>query len=354
MSNTYEEIYNRMKQTYETERGDTVDEASDIAIRLRTLAGEIYNMQSSLEWTKRQFFAATATGESLDYLAQQRGLERKPAQKARGSLTFSLAEAKNYAVAIPAGTVVATDTEVPLRFVTTEDGEIPQATFSASIPAEAEEAGYRGNVAFGVATVPVSVPAVISGVRNASAFRGGSDRESDNNLRQRILDSFVSAPNGMNAAYYKRLALSVDGVEKAGVVERSNGSGTATVYVSGTRGEASAEVVSQVSALLNEHQCVGAVVTAAQAVMRDVDLNVTVTPKTGFTDEEVRWRIENAFADYVYAVPMGGKFYLSKLGSYLIGTDCIETYALDQSMTDLSLSGAMCLRVGDVTIGVSR
>ena len=353
MSNTYEEIYNRMKQTYETERGDTVDEASDIAIRLRTLAGEIYNMQSSLEWTKRQFFAATATGESLDYLAQQRGLERKPPQKARGSLTFSLAEAKNYAVAIPAGTVVATDTEVPLRFVTTEDGEIPQATFSASIPAEAEEAGYRGNIAFGVATVPVSVPAVISGVRNASAFHGGSDRESDNNLRQRILDSFVSAPNGMNAAYYKRLALSVDGVEKAGVVERSNGSGTATVYVSGTRGEASAEVVSQVSALLNEHQCVGAVVTAAQAVMRDVDLNVTVTPKTGFTDEEVRWRIENAFADYVYAVPMGGKFYLSKLGSYLIGTDCIETYALDQSMTDLSLSGAMCLRVGDVTIGVS-
>ena len=74
----------------------------------------------------------------------------------------------------------------------------------------------------------------------------------------------------------------------------------------------------------------------------------------GFTDEEVQWRIENAFADYVYDVPMGGKFYLSKLGSYLLDTDCIETYALDQSMTDLTLSGAMCLRVGDVTIGVSR
>ena len=143
MSDTYEEIYSRMKQTYETQRGDSIDEASDIAIRLRTLAGEIYNMQSSLEWTKRQFFAATATGESLDYLAQQRGLERKPARKSHGSLTFRLAEAKNYAVAIPAGTVVATDTEVPLRFVTTVDGEIPQATLSASIPAEAADSRLR-------------------------------------------------------------------------------------------------------------------------------------------------------------------------------------------------------------------
>ena len=115
---TYEEIYESMKQAYETERGDEVDEASDIAIRLRVLAGEIYNMQTELEWTKRQFFAATATGEYLDYIALQRGLERKPARKAKGALTFSLEEAKNFAVAIPAGTVVATDGEVPVRFVT--------------------------------------------------------------------------------------------------------------------------------------------------------------------------------------------------------------------------------------------
>ena len=351
---TYEEIYRRMKEAYEEERGDTVDEASDIAIRLRTLAGELYNMEASLEWTKRQFFAATATGDSLDYIAAQRGLERKPALKAHGALIFSLAETKNYAVAVPAGTVVATDSEVPIRFVTTEDGEIPQATYSVSIPAEAEEAGYRGNVNVATVEVPVSVPAVISSVSNASPFTGGCDLESDNNLRQRILDSFISAPNGMNAAYYQRLALSVDGVEKAGVVERANGYGTATVYICGTRGQVPQATVNEVNALFREHECVGAVVTAAQATFRNVDLDVTVTPKMGFTDEEVRWRVENAFADYVYAIPVGGKFYLSRLGKYLLDTDCIETYEFDLSMTDLNVSGSTCLRVGDVTIGVSR
>ncbi|MER2080740.1 MAG: baseplate J/gp47 family protein [Ruminococcus sp.] len=349
---TYEGIYESMKQAYETERGDEVDEASDIAIRLRVLAGEIYNMQTEQEWTKRQFFAATATGEYLDYIALQRGLERKPARKAKGALTFSLEEAKNFAVAIPAGTVVATDGEVPVRFVTTEEGEIPQATYSASIPAEAELEGYRGNIASGAACIPVNVPAVVSSVRNNSAFRGGADRESDNNLRARVLESFTTAPNGMNAAYYKALALTVDGVEKAGVLERSNGSGTATVYVCGRRGQADAETVSRVSALLSEHQCVGAVVTAAQAVLQDVDLVVSVRAKSGYDAAEVRWRIENAFADYVYDIPMGERFYLSKLGKYLLDTGCIETYEFDQSMMDLPSSGASCFMVGDVTIEV--
>ena len=117
-----------MKERYEQESGFEVDEASDIAIRLKVLAGEIYNMQTTLDWTKRQMFAATATSENLDNLAAQRGLTRKAAVKATGQITFRLSETLNYAVPIPRGTVVATDDEIPVRFVTTEDGEIPQAT----------------------------------------------------------------------------------------------------------------------------------------------------------------------------------------------------------------------------------
>ena len=173
-----------MKERYEQESGFEVDEASDIAIRLKVLAGEIYNMQTTLDWTKRQMFAATATSENLDNLAAQRGLTRKAAVKATGQITFRLSETLNYAVPIPRGTVVATDDEIPVRFVTTEDGEIPQATYSAAINAEAELAGYRGNINANAATIPVTVPAAVSSVYNASRFTGGSDEESDNNLRR--------------------------------------------------------------------------------------------------------------------------------------------------------------------------
>ena len=51
---TFDEIYARMKAKYIEESGSEFLETSDIAIRLRVLAGEIYNAQTSLEWLKNR------------------------------------------------------------------------------------------------------------------------------------------------------------------------------------------------------------------------------------------------------------------------------------------------------------
>ncbi|MEE1264095.1 baseplate J/gp47 family protein [Ruminococcus sp.] len=342
-----------MKARYEQESGFEIDEASDIAVRLKVLAGEIYNMETTLDWTKRQMFASTATGENLDKLAAQRGITRKAAVKATGQLTFRLAQTLDYAVSIPRGTVVATDDEIPVRFVTTADGEIPQATYSVDINAEAELAGYRGNINAHAATVPVSVPAAISSVSNNSRFTGGSDEENDIALRGRILASYTAVPNGLNADYYINLALTVNGVERAGVVERNDGYGTAAVYVCGMRELVSDAVLGQVNALLSQNDCVGAMVTAQHALPRNVDLEVTVKRKAGYTAEDVRVAVGSAFADYVYSIPMGSRFYLSALGKYLLDTGCIENYEYDLSMQDLGSTPAMCFVPGDMTIGVT-
>lgn len=354
LTDKYDEIYSRMRLRYEQESGAEIDEASDIAIRLKVLAGEIYNAQTNLEWLKRQMFASSATGEYLDYIAMQRGLERKAATKSKGKLTFSLENTLDYAVPIPKGTVVATDSEVPVRLVTTEDSEIPQATYSVSVEAEAELAGYRGNINVGTAVVPVSVPAAINSVTNQSVFRGGDDEESDNTLRERIRNTFVSVPNGMNAAYYIKLALSLDEVEKAGIVDRYGGIGTAGVFVSGKNGSVSDETITELMRLFNEEECLGAVITAHKAVLRDFDLKVTVTAKAGYDDEEVTFLLTDAFNDYIGTVPMGGKLYLSGLGKYLLDTGCIENYEFDYSMQDATLSSGQCFMAGDVEIEVNH
>ena len=70
---TYNEIYTRMKNRYIEESGSDFDEKSDIAVRLKVLAGEIYNAETSIEWLKRQIFVTTASGEFLDEIAEQRG-----------------------------------------------------------------------------------------------------------------------------------------------------------------------------------------------------------------------------------------------------------------------------------------
>ena len=74
--------------------------------------------------------------------------------------------------------------------------------------------------------------------------------ESDTALRERILDSYIDRPNGMNAAYYKALALSVDGIEKVGVLSKARGAGTVDVYVKGEGGEVSDAKLAEVQQVL--------------------------------------------------------------------------------------------------------
>ena len=169
---TYDEIYGRMKNAYEHETGDSFNEVSDIAIRLKVLAGEIFKLQTNLEWWKRQMFAVSASGECLDKLASQRGIERKKAMKSTGEITFNISQPCSHDIIIPKGCVVATADTVPVRFVTTEDEEISAGNTLVSVYAEAEQAGSNGNIGLSCAVVPVSVPTEIETVTNREKFTG--------------------------------------------------------------------------------------------------------------------------------------------------------------------------------------
>ena len=150
-----------MKSRYEQESETEIDEKSDIAIRLKVLAGEIYNAQVNFEWLKTQMFADTASDEYLDYIAKQRGLERKKALKAQGEIIFSISQPVDHNIIIPLGTVVATDDSSPIRFSTTEEGEITPGNTLVSVYSEAINAGRAGNIKKDKATVGVSVPTEI-------------------------------------------------------------------------------------------------------------------------------------------------------------------------------------------------
>lgn len=349
---TYNEIYQRIKDSYTNNSGEDFDESGDIAIRMKVLAGEIYNMQTSLEWMRRQLFPSTASGVFLDRFAEQRGLTRKPAVKARGQLEFRVNETRATAISIPMGTVVSTDDETPVRVYTTEDSQIEPGTYSVMVPAEAEIAGYRGNINVRSAVVPVSVPSDIDLVSNLSAFTGGEDEESDTTLRERIRDSYVCMPNGMNAAYYIELVKSVDGISKAGVMAKPRGAGTLTVYVARTDGDATDAQLVEAQTLINNNRELNVDAVVARAVSQSYDMNVYVTAMEGFTNEEIVSLCTDAFEDYVNTIPLGGRLYLSQLGKYLLDTGCIKTYVFDQSMADMSIPASTFFVTGDVTVQV--
>lgn len=100
---------------------------------------------------------------------------------------------------------------------------------------QAVNSGIEGNTGAGSITNVVAGNADLYSVANALATSGGSEVESDEDLRTRILLEYSSQGAG-TLTDYKRWALSYSGVGKAYVEPVWNGGGTVLVVVNGASG----------------------------------------------------------------------------------------------------------------------
>ena len=70
----FEEIYAHMAAEYKTLAGVEPEDAADISIRLKVLAGELYTVLCAAESLKLNCFPQTAAGEALDCMPKSAGL----------------------------------------------------------------------------------------------------------------------------------------------------------------------------------------------------------------------------------------------------------------------------------------
>ena len=126
----------------------------------------------------------TSTGESLDALVALLGLTRQAAQRATAKERFSLAEARNETVAVPAGTRVKT--QGGRYFNTLSYTEIPPGDLYVETMIQAEEGGTESDgIQIGEINVLVDPIPYIASVENVSESTGGLDTESDDSLTER-------------------------------------------------------------------------------------------------------------------------------------------------------------------------
>ena len=199
---------------------------------LRLLAGEVFSLNADIDWLKRAMFISTAQGEALELHARQRGIERRTGSKAVGTILVRVDSPLEYDVVIPRGTVFSTS-DGALRYISATEAIIYSGTGSTFVDVEAQYTGRRYNIESGLITTVVTYFSSGISVTNSSAFTGGSDDETDAQLRERLISSFSKLSNGLNYAYYKKLAESVDGVYSANFSEIQQGSRTMNVYVAG-------------------------------------------------------------------------------------------------------------------------
>ena len=184
-----------------------------------------------------QMFVKTASGVFLDLLADGVNVARKQAVKAKGQLQFSRADSTG-TLDVPAGTAVQSAningqvyTLQTTRTVAFDDG---QAAVLA--PVEALASGSAYNLAEGYyAVLPVLLPG-ITAVTNVADWLHvpGADEETDNDLRARIRNQFLSVNQWHTDAVYTALISGFEGVKTENVyfnADAPRGPGTADAYV---------------------------------------------------------------------------------------------------------------------------
>lgn len=322
---SYNDILERMVDTYEAESGFRPENESDIMLRLRVLAGEIFQERVYAEYILRQMFSTTAEGEYLEAHAAQRGLSRKHGTKAVGSLVFTAENELHDEILIPAGTTVCT-TDNMLRFVTDNDAVLTTNAHTVSVDATAAQIGSEYNARFGSIGIIVTPVIGVASVRNMSSFTGGTDDESDEKLRERVAESYRNISNGANAAYYRSIALSVDGVYAASAVGCSRGVGTVDVYVCDRGRILANEKIQEIQALLDEKREVNVDVRAYNAAELVINLYIRLAVKDGYDFAAVAENVRIAVTNYINDLGIGNDLWLSNVGEVIYHIEGVSDY----------------------------
>ena len=322
---TVDEIFGEMLVSFGARTGMEVDQGCDLAVRLYAAAAQIYALYLQADWVARQAFPQTAEGDYLDLHAQLRGLERKQASHAAGTLRFFADEAAETPREIPLGTVCMTAGLV--RFETTRAAVLPAGQLQVDVPARALLAGSSGNAAAGTVLSMAVAPVGVRRCDNPEPFLGGSDGETDSELRKRVLDTFQRLPNGANAAFYQQEALSFPEVAAATVVARPRGVGTVDVFLATAAGLPDSGLLEQVAAHLEERREIAVDVQVKAPEVRTVDVSVQVAARPGADFNTVRQAVESAVRGWFDGRLLGQSVLRAQLGALIFGVEGVENYA---------------------------
>jgi len=347
---SYENILQVMKDKYESESGSSIDDVSDIGLRLQLVAGEVYNLRNSLEWLRKQAFPQSAVGNQLDLHAEQRGIHRKSATKAQGTLTFSRLIPISLELEIPTGTVCAVSGDSMTTYETTEDAVLPIKATSVTVKAQAISKGRAGNAAIGYVNTLVTPPVGIEKVKNEAAFTGGVDAETDDELRRRLISSISSVSNGTNAEFYKRIALETSGISSVSVIPRANGTGTVTLYCWGDGQAPAPQVLTALAAKLNAKREINVNVTVSAATASAINIYVYIVAKIGSVFSVVKEQVEQSIREYFKTFEIGDYFYRNDLGAHIMKNTSVENYAYAVSVKDVATAKTAIPILGTLTV----
>ena len=343
MNLTYNKILAGMKDEFFKLTGISPDNAGDLGVRLKVLAGELYSLSCYGDFILKQAFPQTATNEYLDMQSNQRGIFRKTSSKASGILTFSLKEAIENDVEVPLGTICSSSENPRLSFATTQKGLIKAGSLTADAVAESIGDGEEYNVKSGEISVMVTPPASVFSVINNEKFAGGCDSETDEALRDRLMESVINFPNGFNTQSYAERIETLDYVLDASVINAwDNETGTCLIaYVRTKSGRLTSSNISEIESLFMESIIAGYEISVEEATNVDINFRVNVFADKGQDEDEIKRQVEKIVKKFFDKRNIGESVSLIKLSRELSTVDGIKNFDFDNYDNRLFITTGM-------------
>ena len=347
---TYEEILETMQQRYRALSGIDADSASDIGIRMKVLAHQIHQLLERMDRLQAQVFVQTSTGNYLEMHAQTRGIARKAALPSEGVLRFYRETPAQNDIPIAKGVLLATRPEPQLQFETTQAAVLPAGNQEVLVPARAVDLGAQGNVATGSICLMVTPAPGISGVNNPAPFSGGVDAESDDALRERLLDSFSNISNGTNRAFYYDLAMQYEGVASVNVLPRQRGRGTVDVVVSCHNPAAEDAIVDSMRGEIQSRKEINVDVLVEKAVRDITGIRAEISILDGYDADVVLAACRDNIAAHIDSLAVGDSLLCSRLGSALMNVDGVYNYRIQEPAADAHPPANHVVRAGEILL----
>ena len=285
--------------------------------------------------TLKIMFPMWAYDEWLDLHAQQLGLKRKAANAASGYLTVTGVAGtvipEGFLFAVPA----AGDTAA-LEFATKAEATIEEGG-TVSVLVEAVVAGTGGNVAADTIVLKAEPITGITGVTNPAPTTGGTAKESDDELWERIDEFCQNSGESFvgNDSDYARWAKAVPGVGTALPIAEWDGPGTVKLILLDSNGAAASQTIIDnvydyiVSPDDRENRLapIGATLTVTAPDALTLNYSFTLTLESGYESDDIEDAFDTAVADYYAEAKAEGIVRYTRIGSVLSNIPGVLDYS---------------------------
>lgn len=290
---------------------------------IRTIIEAIMAETDIQNYTIDQIYKAmnidTSTGSDLDALVTILGISRKQATYATGTVTFGRSDVYDTDITIQYAQMVSTrqdsNTGLIHEFIVTDDeAKLVAGELKTMVNIKAVNPGriYLPTGSITIMTTPVIG---IEYVTNEIEFSGGTDQETDDELRARAKQALAGLGKGTNAAIRSAL-LGVDGVNDAIVLDTNRGVGTADIIVVTDEIPPSTALQNKIAIAISETKAAGIHVQAIYPVIVQQDVSITLVniadPLATISEEYIN-NAGNAIIAYCNSLSVGDILIISQL-----------------------------------------